>query len=137
MHLHRAHRLGRTPERSLTPLLVQAGIARTLGSIMAFLSIALLILGAYELVEVLKHPLQADSTETIAAAVMITLAAIILFNLLQPSTNTRSGHRRRKHGAYPLTHTADHSAIIDVPAVNLQSDLPFGSHLADRPGNGG
>jgi hypothetical protein len=136
MHLHRAHRLGRTPERSLTPLLVQAGMARTLGSVMAFLSIVLLILGAYVLTEVLKHPLQAESTETIGAAVMITLAATILFNLLQPRPNPHSPHRRRKAETYPLTGTADHSAIIDVPAVSLQSDLPFGSHLADRPGNG-
>jgi hypothetical protein len=56
MYLSPAHRLGRTPERSLAPLLVQAGTARPLGSIMAFLSIALLILGAYVLVEVPKHP---------------------------------------------------------------------------------
>jgi hypothetical protein len=136
MHLHRAHRMGRTPERSLTPLLVQAGMARTLGSVMAFLSIALLILGAYVLTEVLKHPLQAESTEIIGAAVMITLAATILFNLLQPRPNPHSPRRRRKAGAYPLPLDSKHPAVIDVPSVNLQTDLPFGNHLAEQPRSG-
>ncbi len=136
MYLHRAHRVGRTPERSLTPLLVQAGITRTLGSVMAFLSLALLILGAYVLTEVLKHPLQAESTETIGAAVMITLAVTILFNLLQPRANPHSPHRRRKAEAYPLPLNSSHLPAIDVPAVSLQTDLPFGGHFTEQPRSG-
>jgi hypothetical protein len=50
MRQHRAQRIGRTPARSLTPLLVQAGVASSLASTMAFLSIGLFLLGTWVLV---------------------------------------------------------------------------------------
>ena len=99
MRLHRSHRIGRTPARSLTPLLVQAGVASSLASIMAFLSAGLFLLGTWVLVEMFDHPLQAQPTEMIGAAVMITLASIMLFHLLLPRAATGSG--RHRHNAAP------------------------------------
>jgi hypothetical protein len=48
-----------------------------------------LCLGAYRLVEVIRHPFDAQPTEIIGAAVMIALAITMLFVLFEPRTSVR------------------------------------------------
>ena len=131
MRLHRAHRIGRTPARSLTPLLVQAGVASSLASIMAFLSVGLFLLGAWVLVEVFDHPLEAQPTEMIGAAVMITLASIMLFHLLLPRAAPGSGRHRHKAALNHQRNAPHHAPVIDVTANSQATALPFATRFAD------
>ncbi len=134
MRLHRTHRHGRTPARSLTPLLMPAGIAGSLGIILAFLAAALFVLGAYLLIEGINHPLRADATETIGAAVLIALALTMLLGLFQLRGNANSRRHRHKFEGRSARQAAISSAVIEIPATKLQTELPFGSSLADRSG---
>lgn len=137
MHLHRTHRVGRTPARSLTPLLVQAGLARSLASVLTVLAIALLTLGTYILFELLHHPLEAQATETIGAAVMITLAAMIVVHLLQPAGAERSRHDRHKpDGTVRLPRPMSNAQVIEIPGINPQTARPFARRAADRQAPG-
>ena len=140
MRLHRTHHIGRTPARSLTPLLVQAGVASSLASIMAFLSIGLFLLGTWILVEIFDHPLQAQPTETIGAAVMITLASIMLFYLLLPRAASGSGRHRHK-ATLNHQHSAPHRApviasVIDATSNSQATTSPFATRFADPHVNG-
>jgi len=109
--MRRTHRTQRTPNPSLTPLLVQAGAAHTLGSIVIFFSLALLCLGAYLLVEGIRHPLDAQPAEIIGAAVMIALAATMLFYLFEPRTAVHFAHHR-----HPTALHTD-AQVIPTPAL--------------------
>ena len=131
MRLHRAHHIGRTPARSLTPLLVQAGVASSLASIMGFLSVGLFLLGTWVLVEMFDHPLQAQPTETIAAAVMITLASIMLFHLLLPRAAPGSERHRHKTALNHQCNGRRHAPVIDVTANPQAAALPFATRFAD------
>jgi TRAP-type C4-dicarboxylate transport system permease small subunit len=127
----RAQHIGRTPARSLTPLLVQAGAGSSLASIMAFVSAGLLLLGSWVLVEIFDHPLQAQPTEMIGAAVMITLASIMLVHLLSPRGTPGSGRHRHKTAAKHRPHAARLAPIIDVPAKTQEEAIPFATRFAD------
>jgi len=70
--------------------------ARNLGGIMATLAAALLVVGVYVLIEVVANPLEDQSVETIAAAVMIAFAAIMTFYLLEPRLAARFQRRQRR-----------------------------------------
>jgi TRAP-type C4-dicarboxylate transport system permease small subunit len=131
MRVRRTHHIGRTPARSLTPLLVQAGVASSLASIMAFVSVALFLLGTWVLVEMFDHPLQAQPTETIGAAVMITLASIMLFHLLSPRSSPGSGRHRHKAALHHERNAARQAQVIDVPAKTQPEILPFATRFAD------
>ena len=129
--MRRTHRAQRTPDPSLIPLLVQAGAARTLGSVVIFLSIALLCLGAYVLVQVIRHPLDAQPSEIIGAAVMIALAATMLFYLLEPRGYPHLVHRR--HAAQLFSGViAAHTAPLTSQPPHTQSELPFAATSVDR-----
>lgn len=136
MRLHRAHRIARTPARSLTPLLVQAGVASSLASIMTVLSIGLFLLGTWVLVEVFDHPLQAQPTETIGAAVMITLASIMLFHLLLPRAATGSGRHSHKATLHHRRNAPHHAPVIDVASNSQATTLPFATRFADPHSTG-
>jgi hypothetical protein len=134
--MRRTHRAQRTPNPSLTPLLVQAGAAHTLGNIVTFLSVTLLCLGAYVLVEVIRHPLDAQPAEIIGAAVMIALASTLLFFLFEPRTTARFVHH---------THTVELRVGVRAiatpplpasPPADPQSELPFVPALAKRASAG-
>ena len=130
--MRRTHRAQRTPDRSLTPLLVRAGAAHTLCGIVSFLSVLLLCLGVYVLVEVIRRPLDAQATEIIAAAVMIALAATMLFFLFEPRPGQRSVHHRH---AAPLLSGA--RAIATPPLgpaarANPQREFPFATAPAEK-----
>ena len=129
--MRRTHRAQRTPDPSLTPLLVQAGAARALGSIVTFLSTALLCLGVYILVEVIRHPLDAQPTEVIGAAVMIALAATMLYYLFEPRTAARLVHRR--HVAEPPEEAGTiPTPLLSPPPAESRSERSFASSLSER-----
>ena len=93
--MHLTYRGAETTGRSRKPLSLRGGAAHTFRNILAFLSVVLLAIGAYELTEVIAHPLEGQSTEIIGAAVLIALAAIMVFYVI------------RSHGcARPLETTA-------------------------------
>jgi hypothetical protein len=123
--MRRTHRAQRTPNSSLTPLLVQAGAARTLGSIVSALSIILLCLGAYLLAEAIRHPLEAQPAEIIGAAVMITLGATMLFFLYETrSASTRIVHRHR--AMMPVNVLAVATPQFETsPRADTQRELPL------------
>jgi hypothetical protein len=75
--------------------MIGARAAGTYGGILAVLAALLLVVGAYVLLEVLAHPLQGESGEIIGAAVLIALATIMTFYLLEPRISAK--FRRRRH----------------------------------------
>jgi TRAP-type C4-dicarboxylate transport system permease small subunit len=131
MRVRRTHHIGRTPARSLTPLLVQAGVASSLASIMAFVSVGLFLLGTWVLVEMFGHPLQAQPTETIGAAVMIALASIMLFHLLPPRSSSGSKRHRHKAALNHQRNAARQAPVIDLQAKTQPEVLPFATRFAD------
>lgn len=134
--MRRTHRAQRTPDSSLTPLLVRAGAARTLGSIVTLISLALLCFGAYILVEALHHPLEAQTTEIIAAAVMIALAATMLFCLFEPGTSPRLVRHRHVAGLRGGAHAIPTSALHVLPLADPQDESSFAATLAERTSSG-
>jgi hypothetical protein len=125
--VRRTHRAQRTPNPSLTPLLVRAGAAHTLGSIVIFFSIALLCLGSYLLVEGIRYPLDAQPAEIIGAAVMIALAATMLFHLFEPRTGVHLVHHRHSRELHTGAHVIPTPALGPLPQTDKQSELPFAS----------
>ena len=134
--MRRTHRAQRTPNPSLTPLLVQAGAAHTLGNIVTFLSVTLLCLGAYVLVEVIRHPLDAQSSEIIGAAVMIALAATLLFFLFEPRTTARFAHHTHTVELRVGVRAIPTPPLDALPPADPQSELPFVPRLARRASAG-
>jgi hypothetical protein len=132
--MRRTHRAQRTPNPSLTPLLVQAGAAHTLGNIVTFLSVTLLCAGAYVLAEVMRHPLDAQPAEIIGAAVMIALAATMLFFLFELRTTSRSVHHSHTLDIRGGVHAIPTPPL--VPRTEAQSELPFAPVLAKRASAG-
>jgi hypothetical protein len=128
------HRLQRSEDRSLAPLLVRAGAARTLGSIIVLLSLVMLSLGIYQVIEAVRHPLEAQSAMLIAAAVFIALAIILFCYVLEPLSAPRMVRRRHaqwhahRYGLGKELHVAAHP-------TTTQGELPF-APLADRRGTG-
>jgi hypothetical protein len=134
--MRRTHRAQRTPNPSLTPLLVQAGAADTLGSIATLLSVMLFCLGAYVLVEVIRHPLEAQPADVIGSAVMIALAATLLFYLLEPRSGARIVRRHYMVESRGTSRAIQTLPLGPPPLVNAQTELPFASALAERQGAG-
>jgi hypothetical protein len=134
--MRRTHRAQRTPDPSLTPLLVRAGAARTLGSIVTFIALALLCFGVYTLVEAIHHPLEAQATEIIAAAVMIALAATMVFFLFEPGSSPRLARHRHAVGLCGGAHAIPTPALDVLPLADAQDELPFTDTLAERTSTG-
>ena len=134
--MRRTHRAQRTPDHSLAPLLVRAGAARTLGSAIACLALALLCFGAYLLVKVIRYPLDAQPIEILGAAMMIALAANMLFVLFEPRSAVRHVHHRRAaplHGERAIPAPALSPSLRQSTRANAQSELPFASGLGEKP----
>jgi hypothetical protein len=113
------------PVRSRKSLLIRGGAARTFGSIVAFLAALLLTVGAYVLIEVIAHPLAGGPAEIIGAAVLIALAAIMIFYLIEPRASAKRRRRKAK---------LDISAVTTVllPLTPAQRQLPFEAARATR-----
>jgi hypothetical protein len=139
MAMRRTHRAQRTPDHSLAPLLVRAGAARTLGSAIACLALLLLCVGAYLLVKVMRYPLDAQPIEILGGAVMIALAANMLFVLFEPRPAVRHVHHRSAaplHGARAVARPPLSPPLSSLTRVDTQSELPFASGLGKEPRTG-
>ena len=70
-------------------LAVRGGLARTFGSLVAFLIVIFLCGGLYILEDAFANPIAAGTAAVISAAFIITLAAVLLFFLIKPRKFTR------------------------------------------------
>jgi len=113
--VHLTYRGAETTGRSRKPLSLRGGAAHTFRNILAFLSVVLLAIGAYELTEVIAHPLEGQSTEIIGAAVLIALAAIMVFYVI------------RSHGCNGGCRLNPHAQRGARQRRNPRSSLPSGS----------
>jgi uncharacterized BrkB/YihY/UPF0761 family membrane protein len=93
----RAGTLARPGAHHTKPLVIRGGLARTFGSLVSFLALLFLFLGAYLLEDAFEHPLNAQASGVLASAFSITLAAILLYYLLKPRRAQRGrGERARR-----------------------------------------
>ena len=99
--------------------------ARTLGCFIVLLSLVMLSLGIYQVIEAVRHPLEAQSSMLIAAAVFIALAIILFCYVLEPLSAKWHAHRC---GLDKELHVAAHP-------TTAQSELSF-APLADGRGAG-
>lgn len=123
-------RLQRNEDHSLAPLLVRAGATRSLGSIIVLLALLMLGVGTYEVIEALQHPLEAQSAMLIAAAVIIALAIILVFYVLEPLAAPRMVHRREA-AMHARQYALRKELHLAGQPTATQSELPFGSTLPD------
>lgn len=80
-------------------LVIRGGLARTFGSLVGFFALICLLLGLYLLREAFAHPLDAQAGGILAAALSITLSAILFYFLLKPKPRhdqpSRTAHFKR------------------------------------------
>jgi len=105
------------PGRARKSLLIRGGAARTFGSLVAFLATLMLAVGAYLLAEMIAHPLEGETSETIGAAVLIALAAVMIFYLVEPRATARLRRRRALKCQPPRT------ATLHLPLTPKQGNL--------------
>jgi len=93
----RADTLSRVAEHHVKPLVIRGGLASTFGSLVGFLAVIFLLLGLYLLGDAFEHPLDAQAAGVLAAALSITLSAILFYFLLKPrrGVSTRNSWFRR------------------------------------------
>jgi hypothetical protein len=87
----RAETLLRDPVHHAKPLVIRGGLARTFGGLAGFLALICLILGLYLLRDAFEHPLDAQAVGVLAAALSLTVSAILFYFLIKP----KPGHRQR------------------------------------------
>ncbi len=80
----RAETLVRAPAHHPKPLVIRGGPARTFGSLVSSLALIFLLAGSYLLRDAFLHPLDAQAVCILAAALSITLSAILFYFLLKP-----------------------------------------------------
>ncbi len=80
----RAETLVRVAAHDVKPLVIRGGLARTFGGLATFLAAIFLLIGSYLLGDAFEHPLDAQAVGVLAAALSITLAAILLYFLIKP-----------------------------------------------------
>ena len=107
---------GVRPSKSLV---VRGGLVRTFGSLAGFLVVTFLFWGIHTLEDVFLNPLSAGDAAVTGAAFIITLAAMLLFFLIEPGKSPRmNGH--------------GHSSDSAVPAVRHFFDPPDGAPRHDN-----
>lgn len=80
----RTETLVRDETHHAKPLVIRGGLARTFGSLVSFLAVIFLLLGLYLLSDAFAHPLAAQASGVLTAALSITLSTILFFFLLRP-----------------------------------------------------
>lgn len=113
--------------RTQRELVVRAGLARTFGSLVGFISLVLVCLGTYLIADSLTNPLEAQASALLAAAFVLGVAAILLYYLFVPSHKLRA---RGRHRHRSRRGTKEDSAEILIcasksPAANEQREFPF------------
>jgi hypothetical protein len=112
-------------------ILIRAGMAQRFGSLVIFFSSMLLGLGGYELVQVIAHPLEAQPTEVIGAAVVIALACIMLFYVIEARSTWYACQRaHRRHKIHIDERSLSVAELLTRDSAAMPSKVPF------APGNG-
>ena len=89
--------------RASKSLAIRAGLARTFGSLAAFIVVTFLCWGFYILADAFAHPIEAGAAAVISAAFIIALAAMLLFFLIRPNRRFRTAsHGRSIDSASPV-----------------------------------
>jgi hypothetical protein len=89
----RAETLVRVAAHHPKPLVIRGGLAQTFGSLVSSLALIFLLVGSYLLRDAFAHPLDAQAVGILAAALSITLSAILFYFLFKPKP--RHGQRSR------------------------------------------
>ena len=118
-------------DRSRQALLIGTGAARNFGSIAAFLAVGLLAVGAYLLKEAITQPLAAGSVDVIGAALLITMAATMIFHLLEPHASAIS--RRRRRGKAIRT---ERTTTLHLPLFPAREHPPYAGARAATGSDG-
>ena len=117
-------------EKSSSPrkqlVLMRAGVTQRFGGVLFFLVILFLALGGYQLAQAVTHPLDAQATEIISAAVLIALAFVILFQVIEAHSMWYANWRtHRRHRAYIVRNSFTVAELLVRQRLALQAKLPF------------
>ena len=85
----RAETLVRAAAHHVRPLVIRGRLAHTFGSLASFLAVLFLLLGLYLIGDAFEHPLAAGAVAVLAAALSITMAAILFYFLCKPRYGQR------------------------------------------------
>jgi hypothetical protein len=114
-------------------LVVRGGLARTFGSLASFLVVIFLCGGLYILEDVFANPLDAGAAAVIAAAFIITLAAMLLFFLIKPGNRPRTeGHDLTFDWVAPAARTFFGPAAGAARQDNLRNNLAYQRFYVDH-----
>ena len=120
-------------ERAQKPLIVRAGLARTFGGLAAFVAITFLCTGIYVLDDALANSTSTGSIAILAAALLLTLASVLLFFLVNPRKRLRAARSRRLSG---IPHGPARPALPprarDEHVAPPRDDLPYQRSYVDH-----
>jgi hypothetical protein len=119
--------------RPSKPLVVRGGLVRTFGSLAGFLVVTFLCWGIYILEDVFANPLSAGDAAVIGAAFVITLAAMLLFFLINPGKWPRmTGHGHAPDSAVPAARHFFDPAAVAARRDNLRNNLAYQRYYVDH-----
>jgi hypothetical protein len=81
--------------RPAKSLVARGGLFRTFGSLLGFLALLLLILGAYILEDIFANPITAQPAALLVAGFLLGLDAVLLFFMMKPRKKLRPQRVRR------------------------------------------
>ena len=124
--------------QSSKSLVFRGGLVRTFGSLAGFIVVTFLCVGLYILEEAFANPLQAGAAAVITAAFIITLAAMLLFFLLQPGKRIRMANPDRftdsaTTGVRPISKPVAGAVRQDHLRSNLSYQRFYVDHSRIRP----
>jgi hypothetical protein len=100
------------------PLVVRAGLGRTFGSLIGFLTALFLACGVYILEDAFAHPMDAQAAGVIFAACVIALAALLLFYLFKPRKRPKRTASQRPSDS----ESSLRKSILRAPSVAVHRD---------------
>jgi len=129
------HASGTRPQKSFV---VRGSLARTFGGLAGFLVVLFLCLGLYILYDAFTNPIEAASSAVICAAFIISLAAMLLFFLFNPSKGSRVASQLRDDESATAEARAHFNAVIgqarqDSPRSDLAYHRSYVDHSRIRP----
>jgi hypothetical protein len=129
--MQNAYRASGSRPRMRRAILIRAGVAQKFGSLVIFFSSMLLGIGGYQLVQTIAHPLEAQPTEVIGAAVVIALACIMLFYVVEARSSWYASQRaHRRHKTHIVERSLSVAEVLAHDSAAMPSKVPF------APGHG-
>ena len=117
--------------RTEKPLAILGGAKRTFGSLAAFVTLALLCLGVFLIQNLFANPLASQSVALFAAAFILAIALLLLYELLQlprPPWQGAAQGRAPLASRKPQVHFARRTASRS----DFRTDLPYQRCYVDR-----